>query len=106
MMQFISYVSQVATTTLLRNCVAPRNHLGIFYVWLTRTLCRGCSNGASYERPDLYRANSRILHPLDCIRELLRTSEIAMHPQVVLVLIVSAVTAIYLFYALLRPEKF
>jgi len=29
-----------------------------------------------------------------------------MDPQSILMLIISAVTAIYLFYALLRPEKF
>jgi K+-transporting ATPase KdpF subunit len=44
----------------------------------------------------------------DCLCAVLRPSEVGekMDLQSIIMLIISALTTIYLFYALLRPEKF
>jgi K+-transporting ATPase KdpF subunit len=62
--------------------------------------CAGCS---------LDSCNDRILRGVDRLRTFLRAREVRsnfMDAQSLIMLIVSALTTVYLFYALLRPEKF
>jgi F subunit of K+-transporting ATPase (Potass_KdpF) len=56
----------------------------------------------------LDRSHNRILRRIHRVRAFLRSVEVrgTMDTQSLIMLITSAVTIMYLFYALLRPEKF
>ena len=62
----------------------------------------------SYARHTLGCSHNCILRAFDRVCAFLRSGEIGatMDLQSILMLIISAATGVYLFYALLRPEKF
>jgi K+-transporting ATPase KdpF subunit len=59
-------------------------------------------------RPDFCCDNDCLLRALDRVREVLREGQMSsfMNPQSLVMLVVTVLTMVYLFYALLRPEKF
>jgi len=61
----------------------------------------------TYARCDVYRFDCCVLRIVHCIRPFLQCHEVrqsAMDSWIIL--IISALTMVYLLYALLRPEKF
>jgi K+-transporting ATPase KdpF subunit len=63
----------------------------------------------AYAGLDIHRSDDRVLRTVDWIRAVLRSREVRrkpMHLESAIMLAVSALMAVYLVYALLRPEKF
>jgi K+-transporting ATPase KdpF subunit len=60
------------------------------------------------ERPDLHSGDRIVLRSFGGVCAFLRTPEVRwiVHVSAAFILTICALTLIYLFYALLRPEKF